>query len=235
MKILDLCKFGIISVIMSAFCSCSILKIPKIPVDGLAAYFPFNKNADDKSGNNNNGIVNGATLTADRYNRPNSAYFFDGSDEIKIPNISFFNNMKSFSISIWIYPTEIKYRHNTIISKVNPNRDFNLKILKDNMKYEAHFAYGATYYRCYSKKPVELHTWTHLVYQWTGIKSQLFINGVFVNEVNYRGVVPPWTGTIMAIGSMNGTEFFTGKIDNIRIYKRTLSKNEIKSLYKEKE
>ncbi|MBF0574179.1 MAG: hypothetical protein HQK69_10565 [Desulfamplus sp.] len=46
--------------------------------DGLVAYYPFNGNANDESGNGNNGTVDGATMTADRNGNANSAYSFDG-------------------------------------------------------------------------------------------------------------------------------------------------------------
>ena len=45
---------------------------------GLLGSYPFNGNANDASGNGNNGVVNGATLTADRFGNPNSAYLFNG-------------------------------------------------------------------------------------------------------------------------------------------------------------
>ena len=47
---------------------------------GLVAYYPFNGNADDASGNGNNAIFNNATLTTDRFGVPNSAYYFNGID-----------------------------------------------------------------------------------------------------------------------------------------------------------
>ncbi|CAB1063452.1 hypothetical protein D1BOALGB6SA_8235, partial [Olavius sp. associated proteobacterium Delta 1] len=45
---------------------------------GLVAYYPFNGNADDESGNGNHGVVNGATVTEDRFGNLGSAYEFDG-------------------------------------------------------------------------------------------------------------------------------------------------------------
>ena len=45
--------------------------------DGLVAYYPFNGNANDESGNGYNGTVYGATLTYDRFGNPNSAYSFN--------------------------------------------------------------------------------------------------------------------------------------------------------------
>ena len=50
----------------------------------MVTYYPFNGNASDESGNGNDGTVIGATLTADRFGRANSAYSFDGiNDYIK--------------------------------------------------------------------------------------------------------------------------------------------------------
>ena len=51
-----------------------------VPQNGLIGYYPFSGNANDVSGNGNNGSINGATLTLDRYSNVNSAYDFDGKN-----------------------------------------------------------------------------------------------------------------------------------------------------------
>ena len=57
-----------------------------VPTNGLVGWWPFNGNANDISGNGNNGTVYGATLTNDRNGNLNSAYDLDGSnDYIQIP------------------------------------------------------------------------------------------------------------------------------------------------------
>ena len=71
-----------------------------VPSNGLVGYWPFNGNANDESGNGNNGTVNGATLTADRNGVANKAYSFDyttvgfgtKTDEIYIPYSPTFNS-----------------------------------------------------------------------------------------------------------------------------------------------
>lgn len=201
--------------------------------DGLIAFYPFNRTSLDESPNNNHGVQNGVKLVSDRNGRPYSAFCFDGKSDIQIPNSSFFNSLDAFSICVWVYPTKLEERHNTILSKVNPERDLDLKILKDNMKFEGHFAYNpGIYYRCFSNETVALNVWTHIVFQWTGTKFQIYVNGNFSNEEDFSGTVPPWTSQLMAIGSMSNSEYFTGKIDNIRIYNRTLSNSEIEMIYK---
>ena len=69
--------------------------------DGLVAYYPFNGNANDVSGNGKDGIVNGATLTNDRFGNPNSAYRFTRTQNIQPSrNIGISGNADR-TISLW--------------------------------------------------------------------------------------------------------------------------------------
>jgi hypothetical protein len=69
---------------------------PKVSADlssGLIAYYPFNGNANDESGNGHNGTIYGSTLTADRMGNPNSAFYFNGTPsdciDVGVENIFF--------------------------------------------------------------------------------------------------------------------------------------------------
>ena len=70
--------------------------------DGLVAYYPFNGNANDESGNGNDGVVNGATLTEDRHGQFNSAYDFQNG-YIDVPNANPLASVGTgpFSVSLW--------------------------------------------------------------------------------------------------------------------------------------
>src|SRR5208282_3677527 len=58
--------------------------------NGLVVYYPFNGNAKDASGNGNDGTVDGAVLTADRFGHANSAYSFNGTNsDILVPETLF--------------------------------------------------------------------------------------------------------------------------------------------------
>lgn len=64
------------------------------------ACYPLNVNANDESSNGNNGTVNGATLTTDRFGKANSAYNFNGSNFIAVyPNQ--FKNL-TFTYKTWV-------------------------------------------------------------------------------------------------------------------------------------
>ena len=56
-------------------------------VEKYVAHYDFSGNADDKSGNNLHGVVNGASLVKDRFGIPNSAYYFDGVNDLSLIHI----------------------------------------------------------------------------------------------------------------------------------------------------
>ena len=83
-----------------------------VPTGGLVAYYPFNGNANDASGNGNHGTVNGATLANDQNGNENKAYEFIvnenggwGSPQNEI-NIAYnpLMNSNEITLSGWVYP-----------------------------------------------------------------------------------------------------------------------------------
>jgi len=73
-----------------------------LPTNGLVGWWPFNGNANDESGNGNNGMVNGATLTNNRFDSNHTAYYFDGfSSGIVVENVILSNSPASYSINFW--------------------------------------------------------------------------------------------------------------------------------------
>lgn len=69
------------------------------------AYFPFNGNALDSTGNGHHGLVmNGATLAADRFGQPNSAYFFDGVDDYRELANPLGLQAMEYTFELWLNP-----------------------------------------------------------------------------------------------------------------------------------
>src|SRR5579863_2770063 len=72
--------------------------------NGLVAYYPFNGNANDASGNGNNGVVYGAVLTQDRFGSSNSSYLFNGTN-IYIQVSKLLPDLTNLTISAWVQYT----------------------------------------------------------------------------------------------------------------------------------
>lgn len=72
-------RFLLLFPVCLLLCTRAIAQVPSyVPTDGLIGWWPFNGNANDESGNGNNGTANGASLTSDRNGQPNAAYTFNG-------------------------------------------------------------------------------------------------------------------------------------------------------------
>ena len=89
----------------------------------LVAYYPFNGNANDASGNGNNGTVNGATLTTDRFGNANSAYLFNGTNnDIIVPDAPGLRPSGAYTINAWVQPMGFysgSCQGNVIVNKGN--------------------------------------------------------------------------------------------------------------------
>ena len=70
--------------------------------NSLTAYYRFDGSAIDASGNGNNGTVNGATLTTDRFGLANRAYRFNGSSWIQLPDTVEPLRPSGLTLSAWV-------------------------------------------------------------------------------------------------------------------------------------
>lgn len=88
-----------------AVCALTSALQAQIPTNGLIGGWPFTGNANDMSGNNNHGTVNGALLTNDRFGNANCAYKFNGtSDYIVMQNGGPLGSVAR-SVSFWSHTT----------------------------------------------------------------------------------------------------------------------------------
>jgi len=72
-----------LAILSLAVCINANAQIPaNVPTNGLVGYWPCTGNANDSSGNGNNGVITNATLTADRFGNVNAAYNFNGTANI---------------------------------------------------------------------------------------------------------------------------------------------------------
>ncbi|MEY4127623.1 MAG: hypothetical protein RL737_1812, partial [Bacteroidota bacterium] len=93
---------------------CASTGLPASLQNGLVGYWPFCGNANDASGNGNNGTVNGATLTTDRFGAANNAYSFDGVDDFIQTSFYGISGSNSRTLNFWAQTTG---------SNVNPSTE----------------------------------------------------------------------------------------------------------------
>jgi hypothetical protein len=218
-----------------------------IPTDSLVAYYPFNGDADDESGNGHDGTVYGATLTTDRDGNSNSAYDFDGiNDYIEIPDdddLSFGNGSEDspFSISIWINMDDAT--DFVPFGKDGLNREYVMRFINDKIYfYLLDNSLGGYIGRLYNTPITSLEgNWIHVVATYNGSGTSegigIYLNESRVDDTDSEGgsyTAMENLGASLMIGLQEiGVIYSNGSIDDIRIYNRVLTAEEIESLYNE--
>ncbi len=206
-----------------------------VPQEDLGAYFPFNGNANDESGNGHDGTVYGAELTEDRFGNPNSAYFFDGLDDRIDLGSDLIISGQNISYSCWFRSAE----NGIIISAGNRNSYILMKSYPDSIHSGFYLSDASDGYGSDTRKiNIDPEQWHHAVVTYDGINHNFFIDGVladtrlaggdvFSNQSVYQNF-----GVYQYFGS-NFQGWFKGEMDEIRFYNKVLNDQEVHSLYTE--
>jgi hypothetical protein len=203
-----------------------------VPENGLVGWWPFNGNANDESNNGNNGIVNGATLTSDRFGNIDKAYKLDGiNDYIQVPDNNSLDINGNITLSVWVNPESIgSYR---IIDKVTV--DFGGAYGIDfsgptaNTIDRLRFLNGSE-----QSLPFGLSTNQnfHIVVTYDQINLKYYINGQLNNSIPKTGLANNNNNPLrFGANSLLNNNWFHGKLDDIGIWNRALSQQEVTELY----
>lgn len=218
--------------------------------DGLVASYPFSGNANDESGNGNNGIVYGATLTTDRFGNPNSAYYFNGIDSyIQTPKPEIYQN-GNFTIAYWMkyewqphriwigylgYPDQTicaSGENNGLAMLINVSGEWGEGLIMGDTQL-GFFCGDQTRFNISSLQG----QWIHMtfIYDHQNNVLKTYVNGLLANVHNMQ--LPPSISEYpFYIGKPSTPysfmdSYFKGLMDEIRIYNRALSESEIEQLY----
>jgi hypothetical protein len=209
--------------------------------EGLVAYYPFNGDANDATGNKLHGFLEGPTPTANRFGQPNQAIAFDGKDDgVSLPN-QLFNKLDAFTYSTWLN-LDKSDKSQTILSLAKNGRELNaLTILFEDAKFRIWFRQEVR--ASLSVSPVSfVKQWRQIVVtrEASSATFKVYTNGVQKSNLafskNVAVVVDPggaWLGQEQDSvgGGFEVRQAFHGSMDDVRIYNRALSAEEVKALY----
>lgn len=205
--------------------------------EGLIAYYPFNGNANDYSGNGNNGTVYGAQLTSDKNGKHNAAYTFDGvNDFIKVPTSTSLENFdKEITISAWIninkWFNSGSVGYFPILEKSDESSIGGLMNLHINTSTGIQSIYRGNI--AYNNYKIPLNQWVYVSFVCKNNTAYFYIDGNLIGKKQMNGNYSYKKNSPLIIGKdIPGlVEYANGKIDDIRIYNRALSDSEINFLY----
>lgn len=249
-----------------------VAQVPSyVPTDGLVAYYPFNGNANDESGNGNNGTVNGAILTTDRLGNANNAYKFNGDDNSITTNTILNDVNNNFTFSVWVNPFStqlmdlvegetgwpgytspyltqpvIHPTHGECFGNMSDRAGAGLFVGSNGIILVEH---SDNYVRNALVFETELSDWNLITIIYEDNSPSLYINGVFIKtssntsrtiycslgydtntEADYSNsgfgssFVPEYDAS-------NAGRYFNGEIDDISVWNRPLTQQEVTNLY----
>jgi triacylglycerol esterase/lipase EstA (alpha/beta hydrolase family) len=201
--------------------------------NGLVAYYPFNGNANDESGNENNGAVSGATLTTDRFGNDDSAFEFDGSDDyIEISHDPVLNISDSIAISIWIkYDNSPASSYEDIVMKGNSTYGFQFSLSDGQIMFHV---LSDGWRNLNSGVTPEPNKWYHIVGTYDGKVQKIYINGELKATADWEGTIATSTDPLYFGYKVAGdNNWYKGSLDDFRLYNRSLTATEVDSLYHE--
>lgn len=203
-----------------------------VPSKGLQAYWGFDGNSNDLSNNSNTLTNNGATLTTDRDGNTNSAYDYDGTNDYMIVNSpSFsFGQTDSFSVSWWMYKTVAEYGI-ALMQSSGASGNF-IWIFQTNAVGDmSHGAGKQNSGWTWAKSSYKLNVWEHYVATYANGAMNLYKDGVFVTSSTFGYTGSAKTSLPFRIGRSHAGNYYDGKIDDVGIWDRVLTQNEINGLY----
>lgn len=206
---------------------------------GLVAHFPFNGNAMDASGNGNNGTNNGAILTTGRFG-DSTAYYFNGGTNINFGSGASVNNFTgNITVNAWVNPDLTNNRSlNAIVSKwpqLQATDHFGMWIRSNQNPVTAvgHPSYSHT--GIVFSPQVANQAWTMMTMVWeVGGTHKIYLNGALAQTINnptYNVLSASSPSAQLIVGSDISNRWFDGKIDDVRIYDRSLNDAEVLALY----
>ena len=243
--------------VVTALCSLTAMaQVPSyVPSNGLVAYYPMDGNGNDISGYNNNLISTGnISYTQDVHWNVNSAcHFVNGNDYFTTPSTSWtlINNFPTGSLSFWVKIDSMYISGhyfgigNSFIVKeqIGVGEDLVFVMQDGTTKMRMQISGtmpGGSSTDVIGNTSLQANTWYHIVGVWDGVHHTLYVNGLQDGQIsNSNGIPNRPTPDYFSIGSIqyggNGTTTFPsgayGSMDDIGIWNRALTQQEITGLY----
>jgi hypothetical protein len=214
---------------------------------GLVAYYPFNGNANDASGNGLDGVVYGATLDTDRFGNSNACYAFAGTGNWIQADLgpSYFN--AEFTFGVWVKFDDFESSYPMIVSGNGSciNWSGMGPAYSASMQHHIYFyqpshpwGAGVQLGGMLSPMALDVHRWYHLCVTRNGPEFAMFVDGVLSSQNTDTNVIQ-LSGSFLQFGNNlpgigidgNGSSYFHGNLDDIRIYNRALTASEVVQLY----
>ncbi len=206
---------------------------PYIPDEGdVVAWYPFENNAYDYSGNFRDLVNVNVTFGPDRFGLPDKAAYFNGNAYLTYPSFpNLPSQSKRYTISLWVKPDNITTNaYQSILQLGHRTTGLNDDCVARMYQFADHFNTYNDYtpqvdHSVTCSTYIQNTDWVHLEIEWDGYYFTLLKNGQFEMQssgTNVNDVVGEFLLGAYGFTGQNLTGFFKGYIDDVVIYYKAL-------------
>ena len=210
---------------------------PPSPAEGLVLAMGFNEGVQtgsgsavsDTSGNNNHGTVTGATFTSNsKFGL--SALSFDGvNDWVTVADAATLDLRTGMTLEAWVNPSSTLSGWRTVLMKEIAGGLAYSLYANDNVPQPAGYVQIGGDQSVAGLGGLPLNTWTHLAVTYDGTALRFYVNGALARTRTLGGTIAISGRPLRIGGNAIWGEYFSGLIDEVRVYNRALSPAEIQA------
>ena len=203
--------------------ACLQAQIPSyIPVDSLKGWYPFSGNANDISGMNQPGVINGASLETDRFSASNSSYSFDGVNDFI--SLGDWFDYTTFTISMWVKPDTQLGLATLIDNKQFGDSNWVCNAINDWKSNGYTFMNSPVFF-------LSKEGWSHVILEYANGQASVFVNGELKSQTTSTLLYSLPPSLHIGYSEMDNGRYWKGKIDDVAMWNRALTQSEIRGLF----
>ena len=205
---------------------------------GLVGYWVMNEMGGttliDSAGINTGTLTNGPTWTAGQFG---PTVNFDGAnDSVNIADNPSLDLGNTGALVLWVNASDWANNPFLVAKSGGTNATTNYRLEQYLGTLYITLGNGTDFSQVGKTWAPATNTWYMVTGIWNGVDQNLYVDAALLVSAGSQAIVPAGNTNIVEIGDAinhSGTRRFTGRIDNVRIYNRALSPQEIRWLYQE--
>lgn len=204
-----------------------------LPPGGAISWWTGDSGADDFYNNNDGSLVSGATTSAGQVGQ---AFEFNGTGAVlgvpHSPSLSFGPGAR-MSVEMWVYRTSAAAQGHLLGKRASGCGNYNYQLSYDESGQNGGLRFGGDSGSGFSgvavTETLPLNDWVHVAGTYDGTTYRLYVNGNLVGSA--PGSLGAVNTDVLKIGGSGGCNYFGGMLDEIAIYNRALSDDEVREIY----